>query len=1608
MLVVRKAGAWDDPVNRDDADSLTASEMGLVEMLLGSWSYVIGAAASAAVVSAIIRGDADAVSRALGWDRMTGALAGLPEALSSEVVAAANATNLGPQLNLSGAFDVTDPRAIAWAQRRAGQLIVEITDQQRGLVRNLITEALRDGITVDATAARVRQVVGLTDRYAQAVTNSRARTFESLLKAGLNPAQAAARADQLADAYRQRLLQSRATTIARTEILAASNQGRYLAWQQGVEEGLIHPDSVKEWRTAPAMSRYGPPCVHCLPYNGIRTRWDQPFSNGAMMPPLHPNCRCTAVILPPDKGVTDQGQLGDGEGWEDDGQTFAGTRCDLCPGNCGRRYPVNVRVIKALTACSGLPGSAPENAVPVKSVEEVDPGDVIYFDGSTGGEQGVTVVGPGSKPGTLKVKSAASKGSTYDLNLLGQIAKGKKYGLVPGPVKVAKAQAFDGTPGAPLPPFAPVGSIPVTKNSQVHPGDILYTSKQKNAQGYEVLGIGPNGGILYYSPGAKKKFEIDLDSQAGKTAFGIAPGPNKAQHVLGTLGPDAKPAGPSTVAGGDPNPTMWQPKPYRYSAYAGGNGGTVEIVSISPSGQSAVVKQYVDGNFVEFTVDTKDLLGVPTASKFMHHGQPKEVASVSGPIVKFTDGTQTTFGDGALVPISSSAHKKLNEPPQVTTPAPVDPPSTPNPLGTLKPTEGEYLPPFTDSFDLLGVQTGGPTGSNTGKPGGFWTGKDGKKYYVKAYSNPEQAFQEMLANRLYGAAGVKAPRTTLSTWTDPDTGKEKVLIATEIIDNKGTVGSLGLTSGRAKSTVEGFAADAWLANFDAVGTGLDNIVVLADGTIARIDAGGSLLFRAQGSLKVKDPKDLHEVDLGAFFTQNQYYKQVLTKAGYKSPDDLDLTDQVALLRKTVDEAGGTKKIVEDLYEQTWKEANLLGLPLPLKPDLDVLADLLEARLKSLEKKYPSTSPVTGKKEIQVGSTLGDIDVADVQPGLLLDANGKMQYLISDVAPDGSITVITVSGSGKAIGTDKFPQKWLTDLKATSGGKSWKVLATDAPVPRGWEPKVGYIVSHADYPDSSYKVVAFDPATGKVTIESKTGKTFDADVAKVVQLKEGTPVYVGGVKHKVVTVEGDSVVLLDGSKVQLAQIGPATHTGGTYPGETPAARRTTTPTQTTGGPWPDATVDPLVPAEPDTLGVVPKGFTRPDNASAEALANPQKGAYVAWDGGDVEGLEVRMTGVKIGGEDHTEVRFKLTAEAKTRLEDLATRSGAWTRDDVVYVHAVDPVTREVRLERGSSASREDGVTFSYISSGGSTYVRTLDDGTRVVFTVSGKGRGATAFDGQVRIFKRGGVSEDDMAEIMRQLHVGTERNRYPARPDVEALAENKILNLFARSETRQGKLTGPVERQQALARIKQTYGVGPEDLEMVPGPNGAVEFLLPKKIAADIKKRTKTTAFYSDLTGTGSVEDQIFKILTNPRQTMMSTTQRRLEGVVTGSMSQSSDIGTGGADYVFTRQAGRATGRNGRIVWKSDNLFRRVDWYSYESDSYGTLLPGSAADRVDPLSAVAYHGGSRETMFRHHLSFEDATIYVDARTRDRLLQRLRDAGITEVSGVPIEKLIVATR
>lgn len=143
-------------------------------------------------------------------------------------------------------FDVSNPDAIAWAQEHAGELVADVSDTTRQDIADAVSAALDgDGIV---------------------------SAYDDIL---------AAVGDE-----------SRADMIARTEVMAAANEGQQAAWDGAVDAGLLTGNEQVEWiATSDA-------CDDCDALDGETRPIDGEYddSDAADGPPLHPNCRCTEGI----------------------------------------------------------------------------------------------------------------------------------------------------------------------------------------------------------------------------------------------------------------------------------------------------------------------------------------------------------------------------------------------------------------------------------------------------------------------------------------------------------------------------------------------------------------------------------------------------------------------------------------------------------------------------------------------------------------------------------------------------------------------------------------------------------------------------------------------------------------------------------------------------------------------------------------------------------------------------------------------------------------------------------------------------------------------------------------------------------------------------------------------------------------------------------------------------------------------------------------------------------------------------------------------------------------------------------------------------------------
>lgn len=201
-------------------------------------------------------------------------------------------------------FNYMSQKAADYARTRSAQLVTSINESNRLAIRQVISTAFTGPRTVDQTARALRDIVGLHPRWARAVERFRENNMQRFIRDGMTVDNATFLADEMAGKYRNKLIRRRSEMIARTEVQQAQNFGRQASWQASDRAGLLDARSEKEWRTAPRGSRYGPPCDECSQLRGERVPWNGSFSNGYSMPPAHPHCRCTAVLVPPTRGLT--------------------------------------------------------------------------------------------------------------------------------------------------------------------------------------------------------------------------------------------------------------------------------------------------------------------------------------------------------------------------------------------------------------------------------------------------------------------------------------------------------------------------------------------------------------------------------------------------------------------------------------------------------------------------------------------------------------------------------------------------------------------------------------------------------------------------------------------------------------------------------------------------------------------------------------------------------------------------------------------------------------------------------------------------------------------------------------------------------------------------------------------------------------------------------------------------------------------------------------------------------------------------------------------------------------------------------------------------------
>ena len=145
-------------------------------------------------------------------------------------------------------------------------------------------------------------------------------------------------------------------------------------------------------------------------------------------------------------------------------------------------------------------------------------------------------------------------------------------------------------------------------------------------------------------------------------------------------------------------------------------------------------------------------------------------------------------------------------------------------------------------------------------------------HYVKWNNSEVRAKVEALTGALYALADVPVPIQRVIDF------KGETAVMSDWLDDAVPMSMEDLKSH--PDVLENFAVDAWLANWDVVGTNGVNIVKGPGGKAYRVDLGGALLFRALGDAK-KLPAEVSELTLLQDSGKNPMSAQVFA----------DLTDE---------------------------------------------------------------------------------------------------------------------------------------------------------------------------------------------------------------------------------------------------------------------------------------------------------------------------------------------------------------------------------------------------------------------------------------------------------------------------------------------------------------------------------------------------------------------------------------------------------------------------------------------------------------------------------------------------------------------------------------------
>lgn len=401
-----------------------------------------------------------------------------------------------------------------------------------------------------------------------------------------------------------------------------------------------------------------------------------------------------------------------------------------------------------------------------------------------------------------------------------------------------------------------------------------------------------------------------------------------------------------------------------------------------------------------------------------------------------------------------------------------------------------------------------------------------------------------------------------------------------------------------------------------------------------------------------------------------------------------------------------------------------------------------------------------------------------------------------------------------------------------------------------------------------------------------------------------------------------------------------------------------------------------------------------------------GISIRKDGGALEGQTMNLRRIRLNSKDGYQLRFKITEQASKEFSDNILKHKATTQRYEYFSGAHN-------LQKGFFDMSRASESFGYCSvlvDGDVTikFVSALSDYRALVGTVD------------ITVTEANGkIASEKIKKVLDKLNMSKLYADVTAKDD-SALRMARLLWQHNPKAASDLVRTGKIYEEKYLAQELKKIGIDKERIaalvekEVYPGYTTFYDAKIVEEIG------DKVNFIFA---GVGSSANNVAVMLSESSPGLMSSVERRSNGIFGGGKSVSEDYKTGGADNAFVRLVPKNinkpystdsfAGSGYRFIYDK-KLLGRTDWYAYTGDKYGTTK-GAAFEQRNSVrefidSIFGNFESDNEIMFRKGIGKEFlSAIHCDSESmKDSLIAALKGKNMHDINGVPIGKFIIVKR